>query len=131
MSKLRRRKLDTLSPSGGASVFESREYPLEHKSCLPSLKSSSNRLIQKGSVLYDEAEQSHFQEQQKLEQSLNMFAEAAEEGEEEAIGWISDFLNSVYSTLPATVIIPRYIYRLAPWFSRLHSDSGFYWTECR
>ncbi len=82
-----------------------RQHP-EQQSSFPAMKASSSRL-ETGEELYKEAALSNFQDRDKLEQSLNLFTEAAEEGEQDAIGWINNFLTSMHSTLPSTVILPR------------------------
>lgn len=96
-SKLRRRR-------GGQGLHATHECPTDPQA---SLRASANRLVRDGAELYEEAELSHFQKQEKLEKSLFMLTEAAEEGEEDAIGWISNFLTSVNSTLPPSVILPK------------------------
>ncbi len=94
----------------GETGFETvHQHPLAQQSRFPArgLKSSSNRFVKRGAELYEQAELSQFHEHEKLEQSLNLFTEAAEEGEEDAIGWIGNFLDSVQATLPPSVILPK------------------------
>ncbi len=91
---------------GGPELDAARQHP-EQQSSFPAMKPSSKKLVKTGAAMYKEAELSNFQDRDKLEQSLNLFTEAAEEGEQDAIGWINNFLTSMHSTLPSTVILPR------------------------
>lgn len=75
---------------------------------------SRNPLIERGLQLYEEAEQGGFTNEETLEKSLKFFIQAAEQGIDEATGWIESFLGSL-SALPASVILPSSLVKVMKW----------------
>ena len=80
----------------------------------PTSTKSRNPLVERGLQLYEEAEQGGFTDNETLEKSLKFFIQAAEQGIDEASGWIESFLGSL-SALPASVVLPGSLVKVMKW----------------
>lgn len=78
--------------------------------------STKNPLMERGLKLYEEAEQTGFQDENRLEKSLNYFVEAAENGADDAVEWISSFLSSM-TALPPSVVLPESLVKAMQWLT--------------
>lgn len=71
-------------------------------------------LISKGLQLYEEAEQTGFNNHETLQTSLKFFIQAAEQGVDEGTDWIKTFLGSL-SALPTSVLLPDSLVKVMKW----------------
>ena len=101
--EIRRRNPETLGPEGERKSEEDRPSEQQAK---------SNPLVNKGIQLYNEAEQSGFQNVESLKKGLQYLVEAAEDGVDDAIGWIGTFLSVTPSQLPT---LPNHLLKVMHW----------------